>query len=155
MPINTESDTWTNGRRIDHLEIEIQNLLRRNSEKAYTATEIISILKEEEPQVFPDKLLAENEQAEWSCIALVLSRLEKLVWVDHVDVRSVESSESDTGKELYYAYNEEGRYPLAELEIDIPEKLNDLEEEIEGETDELEDRLKRLEYRVNEKLGYI
>lgn len=69
MPIDIDSDAWSNGSSIDYIGIEIDNLFRNNSEKAFTAPEITEWLLEETPQVFPQKLLASSDYAE--CLDLL------------------------------------------------------------------------------------
>lgn len=148
MPIDIDSDAWSNGSSIDFIEIEIDNLFRNNSDKAFTASEITKWLLEETPQVFPQKLLAASDNAEWARLALVTSRLEKKVWYNHAEVRSIDGN-------LYYTSTSGGHYPIADLEDKVPRKFDELENKMKKESDSLEERIDHIEYRIQEEIGYL
>lgn len=148
MPIDTDSDEWKNGAKIDFIEVEIDNILVKGSEKAFTASEITERLVEEKPHVFPKKLLSSSEHAEWARLALVTSRLEKKILHEQIDMRSVDG-------ELYYSHTSGGHYPIADLVDRLPGELDNLENKIEEETEDLEERLRRLEHRFHEEFDHF
>lgn len=146
MPINTESEQWSTGRQIDILEVEIERFLRKNSTAAYTPSEITEYLTDEKSAVFPETLLSDESYAASSRLALVTCRLEKLVWHNRVEVRSLDDT-------LYYTGREDGWFPIAELERTIPNRFIDLEQEMEEIKDELKETqvaLQNLEERLPE-----
>ncbi|AGB38787.1 hypothetical protein [Natronococcus occultus] len=134
MPISIESDEWNESPSIDILEVEVERFLRKNPEKAYTVSEITDHLTDEKPTVFPEKLLTDERDADSSRLALVTSRLEKLVWHNRVEARSLDG-------QLYYTDDEDGWFPIAELERDIPSRFIGVEQEIE----EIKERLDGLQ----------
>jgi len=144
MPISTDSDKWEKGRYIDWLEIQITNFLDRD--QAYTLQEIESHIYENQQHVFPNKLREDGEFAEWARLTYVSGRLEKLVWLGQVDVRNCDD-------ELYYTLGEDARFPLAELEVDVPGSIRDVEKKVDSETKDLENRIRRLERKFNEEFG--
>lgn len=76
-------------------------------------------------------------------LALVTSRLEKKVWHNHVDVRSVDG-------DLFYASTSGGHYPIADLEDKVPRRFEELESKVEKESESLKKRIDHIEYRVQE-----
>ena len=60
MPISIESDKWSESKRIDIPEVEVERFLRKNPDKAYTVSEITEHLTNERPEVFPEELLIDE-----------------------------------------------------------------------------------------------
>ncbi|MDG5819705.1 hypothetical protein [Natronococcus sp. A-GB7] len=133
MPIDIESDQWGKSKQIDILEVEIERYLQKNSETAYTASEIADDLTVEKPEAFPESVLAERDAARLSRTVLVTSRLEKLAWHDRVEARTLDN-------ESYYTDREDGQFPIAEVDQNIPNRFIDLEQKIE----EIDDQLGRI-----------
>lgn len=146
MALDVDSEAWESGNMIDPVEIEVDNLLQSNQDQAFTALEIMEFLKDEQPQVFPQKLLSSSEHAEWACLSLVVSRIEKMAWYDHLEMRSIDG-------DLYYSYSSEGHYPIADIEYEIPSRINEVESKIGDEVDGLEERINYLENQVQEELN--
>ncbi len=124
MTIDIESSDWNNGARVDVLEVHIERFLQQNSGKAYTAAEITGHLTAEEPQAFPEPLLGEEKPIESARLAVIVSRLEKLVWHNRVEARSANG-------ELYYTNRSDGQFPVAEVEEEIPAQFATLERKLE------------------------
>lgn len=149
MPIDINSEDWPDRGYIDYAEIEIQNFLSSNDDKAYRVEEIGEHLVKNEPQVFPNRLIGGEKEVIQSRIAFVAVILEKLNWLQRIEMKEVEG-------ELYYSYNEgESRHPLPEIKYDLPEAIEEVEENTEKDIQDLENRIERIEFRVREELGYL
>ena len=140
MPVDTNSEEWQRADWIDYVRIEIGNFLSSNPNMAFRLEELVQYLVEEESQVFPAKILEDSQFAEWSRYALVSSELERMIWLEHVEVRDVDG-------DLYYTNGENARFPLPEIKHDVPEQID---EKIEKKSEELEERVQRLEYQFQQ-----
>lgn len=161
MPIDTNSEKWEDGRWIDTIRIEINNIFRADPEKAFTLDEITELLTKKKPHVFSDSLMGDDEVSVASRRSLVASRLERLEWLDHVEIRTIDG-------ELYYGGGEKYHHLIHDVNVELPREIETLEDDLEDklsdleyrmsrieEGSELEDRVLHLERRFSEEVGPI
>ncbi|WP_147587330.1 hypothetical protein [Halorubrum lipolyticum] len=147
MPIDIDSDKWEGGSYIDWLRIEVVNRLRRNDDKAYSVAEITEHLEDNNSIVFPE-FVERNDQAQNKFRqSLVFDRLQDLLFEDWVDVKVIDGTH-------YFTKKSGAPHIAAQVRYEIPDRLDDLEEEIDERPERLEERLRWLEHRVGEAHGY-
>jgi len=165
MPIDIESDAWSNAERYDPLRTAITELLSDNREQAFSIREIEEHLLDNHSDLFPDQLtgdkaVGEAKAARQSIIATVL---EDRFWHLQVSFRYV-SGGDDHDSGLYFTWDGSGISPVAELdEVSTPENDNSLsilssrfkqiEEDIDEDMADLEERIDFIEFRIHEELG--
>lgn len=161
MPIDVESDVWKQASSRDPIRVHIENLLRNNPDKAFSTKEIEEHLLEEHEEVFPQSLTQREdaESAKAARRALVANILLDQDWHSQVAFQYV-SGEADVESGLYFTDDGTGFYPVAELDemkdVDPDStrgKLSSRFRKIDDETDDLEDQIDRLEYRIREEHG--
>jgi hypothetical protein len=165
MPIDLNSDAWNDASTYDPLKTEIHSLFREHQEQAFSIAEIESHLHENYAHLFPADLVGKEavdgaSAARQSIIAILL---ERMYWRSEVTSRHVApEDESEAG--LYFTSDGIGIAPIAEIDdVSDPDsdsrggklsrRFREVEDEIDEEVSELEERIDWLEFRVREELG--
>ncbi|NLV03832.1 hypothetical protein [Haloferax volcanii] len=162
MPIQTDSETWSNASSEDSIKVEINNLL--GGDKAYSIKEIDDHLVDEVPHLFPSSLTGSDaiEGAEAARQSIITNILEEEYWRSGASFKYV-SGDGDAEEGLYYTLSGVGFSPVAELDdikTDVDQKsgilrsrFKNTESKLGDEIAELEERLSNLEYRFHEEIG--
>ena len=164
MPIESESDDWTQAKSDDPLRAKIMDLLMKNKEFAYSVEEIEQHLLEEHHHLFPARLAGTDavEGAKAARQSIITRILEDRFWHAHIRLCYVtEEQSADTG--LYATWEGIGFSPIAELdEVTDPDpdskrgllegRFKEIEENADEEISELEERISYIEYRLREDL---
>lgn len=161
MPINTNSDTWTESESDDPLRVHITDILADNSEEAFSIKEIDEYLMEDYQHLYPADLTGEDPitgstAARQSIIAnILLNRY----WHAEVSFNYISGEEQiDAG--LYFTWEGIGISPIAEIDdvtdvdsdsphMTLESRFRQVEADVNEEVSELEDRLDYLEYQVH------
>lgn len=159
MPIDTDSEAWENGAMVDPVEVSISDFLTNNSDSAFSLEEIDEHILQDSPEPVPNSLLPDGSdtgEPEAARRAYLLIALERLIWQSRVTFRQVQDASDDGEEEIYYTTSDRQTFwPIAELDKiggSIKERIEQTEDEFDDELSDLEDRLSRLEYRVQQEL---
>lgn len=147
MPIDTNAEKWEDSSHIDYMSVELGKMFRENEDTAYTLEEIDDYLIENEPQVLPDTLVGDEDEVHSARLALISTELERLNWLNRIVIKELEG-------DLYYTYDDgDWRYPLATIYYDLPEDIEELDDELSEDIQEITNRLRRVEQKVSEEIG--
>ncbi|EMA31505.1 MULTISPECIES: hypothetical protein [Haloarcula] len=165
MPIDLDSDAWKDATTYDPLETEINSLFRDHQDQALSITEIESHLHENHAHLFPADLVGKDavDGAKAARQSIVATLLERMYWRSKVTFRRV-SPEDEADAGLYFTSDGTGIFPIAEIdEVKDPDpdspfgtlsgRFREVEDEINEEVSDLEERVDWLEFRVREELG--
>lgn len=164
MPIDVNSDEWKNAGSYDPIEVEIDSLLSNNKEQAFSIKEIEEYLLENHQHLFPDGLVGEDavEGAKAARQSIIANILENKYWHLEVSFKYI-SEEADPEAGLYFTWDGVGISPIAEVEeVNDPNpespfgtlssRFRQIEDDLDKEVSELEDRIAGIEYRLRQEL---
>ncbi|MDS0280356.1 hypothetical protein NDI85_21455 [Halomicroarcula sp. S1AR25-4] len=165
MPIDLDSDVWNDATTYDPVRTEINSLLWDHQEQALSIGEIESHLHENHAHLFPVDLVGENavDGAKAARQSIIATLLERMYWRSEITFRRVSpEDEAETG--LYFTSDGTGIAPIAEIdEVRDPDsdsrggklsrRFREVEDEIDDEVSDLEERVDWLEFRIREELG--
>lgn len=167
MPLDTGSEEWQKAGGNDPLEVQINDILTNNSDKAYSVSELDDLIVEDTPEVFPDRLTGDGsiEGAKAARQGIIATILEKKYWHSELSFRFVTNG-ADAESGLYYTWNGTGFSPVAELDEvknvkpDYPggilsSRFKQIEEDVDDDVSELENRISQLEYRIRQEHGRV
>jgi hypothetical protein len=165
MPIDLDSDVWKDASTYDPLKTEIHSLFGDHQEQALSIAEIESHLHENHAHLFPADLVGEDtvDGAKAARQSIIATQLEQMFWRSEVTFRRV-SPEGEADAGLYFTSDGTGIAPIAEIdEVSDPDpdspfgtlsgRFREVEDEIDEEVSDLEERIDWLEFRVREELG--
>lgn len=165
MPIDVNSDQWKNAGTFDPIGVKITSLLSDNKEQAFSIREIEEYLLEEHQQVFPESLVGDDaiDGAKVARQSIVTNILEDRYWRSQVTFRYI-SKEDDAEAGLYFTWEGIGINPIAEVDdVKDPDpdssfgtlsgRFRQIEQDVDEEVSELEERISFLEFRIREELG--
>ena len=165
MPVDLDSDAWKSAEGYDPLGVQIDSLLLNNKEQAFSIKEIDEYLVEEYPHLFPSELVGDNviDGAKAARQSIIANLLEEDYWRVKVTFRYV-SGEGDVEPGFYFTTDGPSINPIAEIdEVKNPDpdssfgklsnRFRQIEEDVDDEVSELEERINYLEYRLREELG--
>lgn len=143
MPIETTSEKWENGKRIDWMEVYVSQILSNNPQMAYTVDEITDQLIEDHPEVIPKTLQGDSPDAKAGRESLVSSVLATMEWLNRVEWRVVED-------DLHYTCSTDGNYPVADTVDVFPARFSSIEDKLDKITDKLDEETYNLHNRMEE-----
>lgn len=145
--------------------MNINDLLQKNDNKAYSVEEIEEHLIDEYPELFPQKLVGEDAVtgAQSARQSIIVSVLLRMVRLERVNFRTL-PEEVEDHSELYLTYCEGGFFPVAQLdelkEVDLDSpylslecRFRKIEDEMINNVSDIEERVAQLEHRFRQKHG--
>jgi len=167
MPIDVDSEQWDEAALFDPLKTKIHQLLRKDKSRALSISEIDDRITEKDPSVFPNDLVGEGalQGAAAARQSAIISILSRMYWQYEVEMR-YHPGDAETEPGLYIKSDGKGINPVLELEgavgwdndsrslsSSLSNKFDEVQDQVDEDVAELEDRVQYLESRVQEELG--